>query len=78
MIKDVSTSRFIAKRYNIKFFIRIFVGLLVAHIIGQQFQQSHAAPNKHRLQKTTISNGENTNLLLIRWNRMGICDFSFI
>ena len=66
MIKDLSNSRFIVKRYNIKFFIRIFVGLIVAHIVGQQFQPSHAAPNKHRLQKTTISNGRNKNLRLIR------------
>jgi len=54
--------RFIINRYNVKFFIRILVGLALAHIIGHQFQLSHASPNrkanwKHRLQKTTISNG---------------------
>ncbi|CAF4435312.1 unnamed protein product, partial [Adineta steineri] len=48
-------------RHNVKFFIRILVGLALAHIIGQQFRPSDATPNrkpygKYRLQKTTINN----------------------
>jgi hypothetical protein len=57
MIKDSSFSRSVVNRHNIKFFIRILIGLLLAHIIGHQFQLSHAAPNRQRLRKTTISNG---------------------
>ncbi|CAF1054237.1 unnamed protein product [Rotaria sordida] len=50
----------IINRHNIKFFIRILVGLALAHIIGQQFRLSNATPNrksnwKYRLQKTTIN-----------------------
>ncbi|CAF3977014.1 unnamed protein product [Adineta steineri] len=48
-------------RHNVKFFIRILVGLALAHVIGQQFRPSDATPNrkpygKYRLQKTTINN----------------------
>ncbi|CAF4376771.1 unnamed protein product [Rotaria sp. Silwood2] len=51
----------IVNRHNVKFFIRILVGLALAHIIGRQFQPSDAAPNrksnwKYQLQKTTIKN----------------------
>ena len=56
-------------RHNVKFFIRILVGLALAHIIGQRFRPSHAAPSstksnwKHRPQKTqstTLSDGKLT------------------
>jgi hypothetical protein len=66
MIQNPSVSlsyrRFIINRYNVKFFIRILVGLTLAHIIGHQFQLSNASPNrkanlKYRLQKTTTTNG---------------------
>jgi hypothetical protein len=66
MIQNPSVSlshrRFIINRYNVKFFIRILVGLALAHFIGHQFQPSNASPNrkanwKYRLQKTTITNG---------------------
>ncbi len=47
----------IVNRHNVKFFIRILVGLALAHIIGQRFRPSNAAPSstksnwKHRPQK---------------------------
>ena len=49
-------------RTNLKFFIRILIGLILTHILSHQFQSIHATPNhkanwKYRLQKTTISNG---------------------
>jgi hypothetical protein len=55
-------------RHNVKFFIRILVGLALAHFIGQRFRPSHAAPStksnwKHRPQKiqpTTPSDGKFT------------------
>jgi hypothetical protein len=52
----------ILNRHNVKYFIRILVGLALAHIIGHQFRSSDAAPNnksswKHRNQKTTTTNG---------------------
>jgi hypothetical protein len=53
------------RRYNVKYFIRILVGLALTYIIGQQFQLSNAAPSgKYRLQKTTINNGWNKNRML--------------
>lgn len=62
MIPNSSFSRFVINRSNVKFFIRILVGLALAHIIGHQFQLSNASPNrkanwKYRIQKTTITNG---------------------
>ncbi len=53
---------FAINRYRVKFFIRILIGLALAHIIGHQFRPSNASPNrkanwKQRLQKTTITNG---------------------
>jgi len=55
-------------RYNVKFFIRILVGLALAHFIGQRFRPSDAAPSpksnwKNRPQKiqpTTPSDGKFT------------------
>ncbi|CAF3436497.1 unnamed protein product [Rotaria sp. Silwood1] len=47
----------IVNRHNVKFFIRICVGLALAHIIGQRFRPSNAAPSstksnwKYRPQK---------------------------
>lgn len=59
---SILNRRLLINRYNVKLFIRIFVGLALAHIIGQQFRLSNAAPNrktnwKQRLQKTNITNG---------------------
>ncbi|CAF0914881.1 unnamed protein product [Adineta steineri] len=57
----------IVNRHNVKFLIRILVGLTLAHIVGQRFQPSNAAPSstksnwKHRPQKiqsTTLSDGQ--------------------
>ncbi len=66
MVEDPSCSllhkRFV-NRHNVKFFIRILVGLALAHFIGHQCQTSNAVPpnrrpfGKNRLQKTTIRNG---------------------
>jgi hypothetical protein len=45
-------------RYNVKYFIRILVGLALTYIIGQLFQLTNAAPSrKYRLQKTTTNYG---------------------
>ncbi|CAF1423025.1 unnamed protein product [Rotaria magnacalcarata] len=51
----------IINRHNVKFFIRILVGLALAHFIGHQFRLSDAAPNrkfslKNRPQKISIAN----------------------
>ncbi len=47
-------------RYNVKYFIRILVGLALTYIIGQLFQLTNAAPSrKYRLQKTTTNYGQN-------------------
>ena len=57
----------IVNRHNVKFFIRILVGLALAHIVGQRFQPSNAAPSstrsnwRHRPQKTqptTLADGK--------------------
>ncbi len=59
----------IVNRHNVKFFIRILVGLALAHFIGQRFRPINAAPNspksnwKNRPQKvqpTTLSAGKLT------------------
>lgn len=57
----------IINRHNVKFLIRILVAIAIAHVIGQRFRPSHAAPSstksnwKHRPQKiqpTTPSNSK--------------------
>jgi hypothetical protein len=64
--RQFAGSHFI-NRHNVKFFIRILVGLALAHFIGQRFRPSDAAPNilksnwKNRPQKiqpTTPSDGK--------------------
>ena len=75
----------ILNRHNVKYFLRILVGLALAHIIGHQFRSSDAAPNnksswKHRLQKTTLADGmltrhENRKIIFISH---GYCGFRFL
>ena len=36
---------YIVNRHNIKLFIRILVGIVLAHIVGRRFRPSNAAPN---------------------------------
>ncbi len=38
----------IVNRHNVKFFIRILVGLALAHFIGQRFRPSDAAPSNSK------------------------------
>jgi len=56
-------------RHNVKFFIRILVGLALAHFIGQRFRPSDAAPSNtksnwknrpQKIQSTTPSDGKFT------------------
>jgi hypothetical protein len=55
-----AASHFI-NRHNVKFFIRILVGVALAHFIGQRFRPSDAAPNslksnwKNRPQKIQLT-----------------------
>lgn len=63
------TGNHIVNRHSVKFFIRICVGLALAHIIGQRFRPSNAAPSvtksnwKYRPQKiqtTALTDGKFT------------------
>jgi hypothetical protein len=65
--KQRPAGSYFVNRHSVKFFIRILVGLALAHIVGQQFRPSDAAPRstksnwKHRPQKiqsTTPSDGK--------------------
>jgi hypothetical protein len=60
-IRQTTVTSRIINRYNVKLFIRILVGLALAHVIGQRFRPSDAAPSstksnwKHRPQKLQAS-----------------------
>ena len=62
-----SAGSHIVNRHNVKLFIRILVGLALAHFVGQRFRPSNAAPSStksnwknrpQKIQPTTPSDGK--------------------